>query len=175
MPLEAQATAGVIFWVGMAIAVLISLRVWKGPTEDDARDLIDSTIEGRPLSTWTDRPAKTDTQSWNLWQAHRDRMAALAAKAGKLDVRPHWKQADPLWLRYVTPAAVVIAVVVAGATGANVLDRMKKGFFPDFGALVGAHKLNIEAWITPPAYTGTAPFLLTPGQSAKVPAHSEIT
>jgi hypothetical protein len=166
MPIEAQAATGVIFWVGMAIMVLISLRVWKGPTDDDARDLIDSTIEGRPLSTWTDRPAKTDAQSWNLWQAHRDRMAALATKMGKLDISPQWRQADPAWLRVVTPSLVIIAVVIAGV---NTPDRLRKGFFPDFGALVGAHKLTVEAWITPPSYTGTAPFLLTSGEPAKVP------
>ena len=40
---------------------------------------------------------------------------------------------------------------------------MGKGLFPDFGALFGAHTLKIEAWITPPAYTGSAPFVLTPG------------
>jgi len=172
MPLEAQATAGVIFWVGMAVAVLIGLRVWKGPTEDDARDLIDSAIEGRPLSVWTDRPARTDAYSWKLWQAHRDRMAALAAKSGRLDVAPHWRQADPLWLRAVVPVAVIITVVIAGA---NTPDRMYKGLFPDFGALFGAHKLTVEAWITPPEYTGSAPFILTPGEVAKVPEHSEIT
>ncbi len=172
MPLEAQATAGVIFWVGLAAMVLVSLRVWKGPSDDDARDLIDSTIEGRPLSAWADRPARTDQQTWKLWQAHRDRMAALAAKIGKLDVAPQWKQADPFWLRAVAPALVLIAVIVAGAATP---DRVWKGLFPDFGALVGAHKLTIEAWITPPPYTGSAPFVLTSGEAVKVPEHSEIT
>ena len=76
MPLEAQATTGVIFWVGFITTALIGWKVWKAPTDDEARDLIDSAIEGRPLSTWTDRPAKPDTTGWTLWQEHRDRMAA---------------------------------------------------------------------------------------------------
>ncbi len=78
----------------------------------------------------------------------------------------------PAWLRVVTPSLVIIAVVIAGV---NTPDRLRKGFFPDFGALVGAHKLTVEAWITPPSYTGTAPFLLTSGEPAKVPQGSEIT
>ncbi|HEX5008746.1 MAG TPA: DUF4175 family protein, partial [Hyphomonadaceae bacterium] len=172
MPLEAQATTGVIFWVGFLICVLIGLKVWKAPTDDDARDLIDSNIEGRPLSVWTDRPARADTLTWKLWQEHRDRMAALAAKLGRLDVSAHWRQADPIWLRFIVPVLVAIAAVFAGAAG---LDRMNKGLFPDFGALFGAHKLNVEAWVTPPAYTGSAPFVLTPGEVAHTPEGSEVT
>ena len=52
---------------------------------------------------------------------------------------------------------------------------MSKGLFPDFGALFGAHKLKVEAWITPPTYTGSAPFVLTPGEVAKAPEGSEVT
>lgn len=166
MPLEAQATAGVIFWVGMLAMALIGIRVWKGPTEDDARDLIDSQIEGRPLSVFTDRPARPDELTWELWQEHRDRMAALAARARRFDLAPHWRQADPLWLRAVVPVLFIVVAVIAGA---NAPARMYKGLFPDFGALFGAHKLTVEAWITPPDYTGSAPFILTSGEAQKVP------
>ena len=172
LPVEIQATIGVVFWVGLITTILIGLKVWHAPTEDEARDLIDASIEGRPLSTWNDRPSKIDTTGWTLWQEHRDRMAALALRAGRIDVRPHWKQADPFYLRYAAPALIVIAGVVAGTA---VIDRFSKGLFPDYGALFGAHTLKIEAWITPPAYTGSAPFVLTPGQAAKAPEGSEVT
>jgi len=172
MPPEWQATAGVVFWVGFITVVLIGLKVWRRPTEDEARDLIDNAIEGRPLSVWNDRPAKADKQGMTLWREHRDRMAALAAQAGKLDVRPHWRQADPFYLRLAVPAVLVVAGVVANTSAP---DRMGKGLFPDFGALFGAHTLKVEAWVTPPAYTGSAPFVLTPGQVAKAPEGSEVT
>ncbi len=172
MPIEAQAATGVVFWVGFITAVLIGWKVWRKPTDDEARDLIDSAIEGRPLSTWVDRPARPDTAGWTLWQEHRDRMAALAANAGKLDVRAQWKQADPLYLRLAAPALIVVAGVIAGTA---VIDRMGKGLFPDIGALFGAHTLKIEAWATPPAYTGSAPFMLTPGELARAPEGSEVT
>ena len=124
MPLEAQATTGVIFWVGFITAILIGWKVWRAPSDDEARDLIDSAIEGRPLSVWTDRPANPDTTAWTLWQEHRDRMAALAAKVGKLDVRPHWKQADPLYLRLAAPALIIVAGVFANTAAP---DRMYRG------------------------------------------------
>ena len=172
LPLEAQATVGVVFWLGIVTSALIGWKVWRAPSDDEARDLIDSAIEGRPLSVWTDRPARPDTTGWTLWQEHRDRMAALAAKVGKLDVRPHWKQADPLYLRLAAPALIIIAGVYANVAAP---DRLYRGLFPDFGALFGAHTLKIEAWITPPVYTGSAPFVLTSGEPAKAPEGSEVT
>ena len=169
---EIQATIGVVFWIGVLTTSLIGLKVWEAPTDDEARDLIDGTIEGRPLRALADRPAKADAAGWTLWQEHRNRMTALALKQGRIDVRPQWKQADPFYLRFAAPAVLVVAGAIAGLT---VVDRMGKGLFPDYGALFGAHTLKIEAWITPPGYTGTAPFVLTPGQSAKAPEGSEVT
>lgn len=169
---EIQATIGVVFWAGFVITFLIGLKVWQAPTDDEARDLIDGKIEGRPLSTWTDRPATADANGWTLWQEHRNRMAELALRQGKVDVRPQWKQADPLYLRFAAPAVLVIAAAVANTA---VIERTGKGLFPDYGALFGAHTLKVEAWITPPAYTGTAPFVLTPGEVAKAPEGSEVT
>lgn len=171
-PLEAQAAAGVVFWFGLAIAAWLSLHRWRAPTDADARDLIDSAIEGRPLSTWTDRPARADTQTWALWSAHRDRLAALAARLGRINLRPAWKDADPFYLRLVVPALVIVAGLFAGPA---TLERLQRGLAPDFGALFGAHKLTVEAWITPPAYTGSAPFLLTSGEPARAPEGSEVT
>ena len=78
-PPEARAIVGVIFYVGLALAIWASFLRWHPPTEQDARDLIDEAIEGRPLSVWTDRPARADAITWRLWSEHRDRMAALAA------------------------------------------------------------------------------------------------
>ena len=55
MPIEAQATTGVVFWVGFIAAALIGWKVWHPPTDDEARDLIDSAadlIRERPLASF---------------------------------------------------------------------------------------------------------------------------
>jgi hypothetical protein len=40
MPPEAQAMAGVVFWIGLLTFALLGLKVWRNPTEDEARDLL---------------------------------------------------------------------------------------------------------------------------------------
>jgi len=58
LPPEVQATIGVVFWIGLLTAALIGFKVWHSPTDDEARDLIDGSIEGRPLRAWADRRRK---------------------------------------------------------------------------------------------------------------------
>ncbi len=172
LPPEGQAIQGVVFWSGALLLGWYAFAAFRKPTDEDARRLIDSRIEGRPLSAWADRPASADSATWSLWSAHRDRMAALAAKMGRINLAPEWRAADPLWLRVVAPVLVIIAAIVAGP---QLLDRARNGAAPDIGALFGAHKLTVEAWITPPAYTGSAPFVLTDGQTARAHQGSEVT
>lgn len=172
LPLESRAVLGLIFWLGLAATAWFSFKRWKRPTDSEARNLIDEQVEGRPLSVWVDRPSRSDTQTWKLWSAHRDRMAALAVDVRKFRMGERWKKIDPLYLRFIAPVLVLAAALFAGANG---MDRLRAGMAPDFGAMFGAHKLTVEAWITPPTYTGRAPFLLTSGESATAPEGSEMT
>jgi hypothetical protein len=167
-----RAATGVVFYAGLAVSIWLALRGWRPPSDQDARELIDDSIEGRPLSAWTDRPARADEDTWRLWAEHRDRMAAMAARAAPLSFRRQWKEADPLFLRALLPALLVIAALLAGPRGH---ERLLAGLAPDVGALFGAHTLKVEAWITPPDYTGDAPFVLTSGETANAPQGSEIT
>ncbi len=172
IPLESRAVLGVIFWLGLAATIWLAFKKWRAPTDSEARNLIDEQVEGRPLSVWVDRPSRSDTQTWKLWSAHRDRMAALAVGVRKFDMAGRWKRTDPLYLRFIAPVLVLAAALFAGANGP---DRIRAGLAPDFGAMFGAHKLTVEAWITPPVYTGRAPFLLSSGESATAPEGSEMT
>ena len=167
-----KAASGLTFYVGLAVTFFIGLKSWRRPSDQDARDLIDDMIEGRPLSAWADRPARTDDDGWRLWSAHRERMAAMAARAGALSFRRQWKEADPLYLRAIIPIVLLAAGLAAGPKSG---ERLIAGLTPDVGALFGAHTLKVEAWITPPAYTGDAPFVLTPGETANAPQGSEVT
>jgi hypothetical protein len=172
IPLETQALASLVFYLGAAAGVWLCFKRWRSPTDDEARDLIDQSVEGRPMEAWSDRPVKSDPLAWKLWTAHRDRMAKLAVGVKGFNYKPFWKREDPLYLRLAAPGLVILAGVIA-LTSAP--DRLRAGFAPDFGALVGAHKLSVEAWVTPPAYTGEPPSVLIPGQAYTAPEGSEIT
>jgi hypothetical protein len=172
LPLEAQAAIGVVFWLGLAVAVWWGFARWRKPTDAEGRARIDAQVEGRPMSVWADRPARADEAGWKLWAAHRDRMAALVSNVRRFDVSDRWRAEDPWRLRFIVPVLVLAAVAFANV---NAPGRMGRGLAPDFGALFGAHKLAVEAWITPPPYTGAAPFVLTAGQSATAPEGSEVT
>ncbi len=89
----------------------------------------------------------------------------IASAFGKLIARlkPSWPaprtdRKDP----YAIRAALLLAVVAALlATGGNVLDRLRAAFTP---AASGAPALlRLDAWVTPPVYTGLAPIVLADG------------
>jgi hypothetical protein len=169
---EARAVLGLVFYAGLIWLAWRATRRWRAPSDMDGRTLIDDAVEGRPMSVWADRPARADKDGWELWEAHRERMAALAMGVRRFDLRGLWQSTDPFYTRLIAPLVVLAAALLAGTAGP---DRLARGLAPDIGALFGAHRLTVEAWITPPPYTGAAPFVLTSGQGAKAPEGSEVT
>ena len=86
-------------------------------------------------------------------------------------LRPSWPaprtdRKDP----YAVRAALLLGVVAAAlAAGGNVSDRLRAAFAP---AATSAPMLRLDAWVTPPVYTGIAPIVLADG-SEKVGAGAE--
>jgi len=171
-PAEAQAAQGLFAYAILILLLVRARRSYRAPSTAEAQDLLDRSIEGRPFSLAEARPAAPTEEGWELWRAHRERMARLALRSGRPDLGAAWKAADPWRLRFIVPALVLVLAILAGAAGPG---RLAQGFRPDIGALFGAHRLAVEAWITPPAYTGSPPFVLTPRETAKAPEGSEVT
>lgn len=171
-PAALAAAAGLVFYAGGAWLVWRSLRRWRRPTDAEARGLIDEQVEGRPLSSWTDRPVGANRDAHVLWEAHRERLARVALGVRRLDLSRRWRRADPFHLRFAAPAVLVLAAAFAGGQAP---DRLRSGLAPDFGALFGADRLAVEAWITPPVYTGDAPVVLTSGEAMLAPEGSVVT
>ncbi|MBR0675703.1 DUF4175 domain-containing protein, partial [Roseomonas alkaliterrae] len=68
-------------------------------------------------------------------------------------------------------------VAALGIAGAEAPERLRRALTPHFGAaaLPTAQAMRLEAWITPPAYTGAAPvFLEARGGAVVVPAGSRL-
>lgn len=114
----------------------------------------------RPLGAYEDTLAP-GTGGDGLWQAHKRWAAStlsrlrLAAPSSRLSLR------DP----YVLRAGLVIVLFVAVAgTPAGRLERLGAALWPGggFGGAAG----QVDAWITPPAYTGRPPIYLSLDRSA---------
>jgi uncharacterized protein (TIGR02302 family) len=173
---------GLFLFVLLALAAalpLIRLRVPSVP--DGLRRLDQGSGEAhRPASAIADRIASNDkdpvTQA--LWRAHVERalMSAHKFKAGM--PQPRLGLRDPIALR-----ALVLLLVVASffAAGGDRVRRITAAF--DWQGVVAPPNFRVDAWVTPPLYTGRPPVMLPglrPGESAQaaapvaVPAGSQL-
>jgi uncharacterized protein (TIGR02302 family) len=181
LPPIAHAVVFFLFAVVIAAAVvpLIMLRV---PSATDGLRRLDrsSGETHRPATAVADEIAanRNDPIAQALWRAHVERalMSARKLKAGwpspRLAVR------DPMALR-----ALVLILVVASffAAGGDRWKRVTAAF--DWSGVVTPANFRIDAWITPPVYTGRPPVMLPglrPGETSQasatvsVPAGSQL-
>jgi uncharacterized protein (TIGR02302 family) len=168
---------GVLVLVALSSVVLLvrGLRGIRIP-DDGAADHRLETRSGlihRPLSVLTDKPAMTDSVGVALWQAHA---ARAIAQIGRLHVgvpRPGLARRDPRALRYALLMSVLASLFIANLDAPG---RLYAAVTPSLPVTPGAPATELQAWITPPAYTRIAPiFLKAEGGTASVPAGSHLT
>ena len=176
VPVVALVTLGFLL-AALALAVRRVRRLARpSPVLVDRRLEIASALPHRPLATLRDRPAVTGALAASgsaLWSAHRDRAA------GALDgLRAGWPKpaiaAIDRWrLRFAIPALLVLVVAGAG-TGSGPL--LLAALLPGVAAMPGPAG-RIEAWITPPTFSGMAPIFLRDNDQnpAPVPAGSRLS
>jgi uncharacterized protein (TIGR02302 family) len=116
-----------------------------------------SGLDHRPLAVLTDRPATDDPMGLALWQAHRRRAADRLARLRIGMPRPGLAARDRHALRAGIGLAAVAALVVAGGEAP---ERLRRALLPALAAPPAPVPLKLEAWATPPAYTGAAPIFL---------------
>ena len=173
MTASLAAIATLIFLVGSVFFILQGGRRFTPVSREDAARVLDRQSDLRPVSSLTDRPAATHRDSQGLWQKHRARLLEEVSRLRLPSLAREWGRLDPYWMRAALPAALILLTVLAGNDAAS---RLQRALFPDYGALVGADNMVVEAWITPPDHTGRAPIFLTPGlQNVRVPEGSEVT
>ncbi|MDW6026105.1 TIGR02302 family protein [Mesorhizobium sp. BAC0120] len=166
-----------------ALAALYMLRFFRMPTsaEIDRRIEAANRLEHNPLSAQSDRPGGSRSAFADaLWREHQKRMAErLAGVSGDLPLT-RVPERDPWALR----AAVALLFIVAFGFSFSPFGGSPRDAFR---ARVGMDSIppRIDAWVTPPAYTGKAPIFLTSNANAKnananagstvtVPAGSEV-
>jgi uncharacterized protein (TIGR02302 family) len=172
---------GLLAVTGLLIAALLlrGLRTLVAPDDKaaDRRLELASGLLHRPLGVLTDRPARgisgPDTASMALWQAHVARAMASIRRLRVGLPRPGLAQRDPRALRAALLLALLSALVIAGDDAPS---RLALAMQPTLPRETSPPATELQAWITPPAYTRLAPVFLRPGSSTvSVPAGAHLT
>ena len=151
-PLEAVWGVGVIAVLGFGAALYHGVTRFRWPGMAEARDRLDRTLPGRPLTAISDSQAigAGDAASEEVWQAHVARMTERAKGAQAVSPDLRLSDRDPYALRYVALLAFVMAVMFGSVWRvASVADMAPGG-----GGAALAAGPAWEGWIEPPAYTG---------------------
>ncbi|MEF2553660.1 TIGR02302 family protein [Aurantimonas sp. A2-1-M11] len=163
---------------GLAVLALVALwrsRTLRLPTGADVDSRIErvSRLPHQPLQAQEQRVVTDDPFSAALWRAHQRRMAERLQHLRGGAPATRTERLDPFGLRALVALLLVTAFAFSyGPGGGRVVDALA----PDEAELVAAAR--VDAWVTPPAYTGRAPiFLADLGASAdpvSVPEGSEL-
>ncbi len=139
-----------------AFASIFTLRV---PNRTDALRRLDrnSGLAHRPATAMSDAIAvpTEDLHALALWRAHIER-ALRAARTLRAGVpRPRLALRDPFALRALV---LVLAVSSFIAAGGERTKRLAAAF--DWQGVMAAANFRIDAWVSPPTYTGKPPVIL---------------
>jgi uncharacterized protein (TIGR02302 family) len=168
LPPLARAALVVVFALG-ALAAFVPFVRLRLPTAAEGLSRLDrrSGLRHRPATAITDTLAVTpdDPCSRALWEAHVERVrnAMLAFKAGWPS--PHVARRDPYALRALVLIAGIATFVAAGGEHWK---RIAAAF--DWQGVVLPANFRVDAWVTPPGYTGKPPIILAgihPGDMAR--------
>lgn len=138
-------------------------------------------IKHRPASSYEDQLGTAPApETARLWATHRQRLAQLVAKLRPSWPSPRTDRRDPYAIRVLFLLGLVVAVLIAGADSRS---RLTAAFSP--AAATKTALLRLDAWVTPPIYTGLAPIILADGsetvgagsesfRALTVPEHSQL-
>ena len=163
--------AGVILFALLLLASLSPLAWLRWPGRAEALARLDHTsgIDHRPATALADRlaPAANDPVMEALWRAHRAHEAERAKNLRAGLPRPRLAWRDPYAIRALVLLAAVASFFLADG---EQMRRITAAF--DWSGAIYPRLYRVDAWVTPPAYTGRAPVLL-PGIRHDEPAPGE--
>ncbi|MBB4955698.1 uncharacterized protein (TIGR02302 family) [Agrobacterium vitis] len=164
-----------IFGFLTALLPLTRLR-WPKTTEADRLLEERNHLPHQPVRAQDDEPAFETPFAVALWQEHQRRMAAKIANLNPGLPRPDIARFDRNGLRAIPALVLVVAFAYSGSNSAGrISDAFRLANTQD-----NQPGLRIDAWITPPGYTGQPPVFLTrrngdAPRDIAVPAQSVVT
>ncbi|MCG7504472.1 TIGR02302 family protein [Mesorhizobium retamae] len=161
-----------------ALASLYPLRLFRLPTasEVDTRIEAANALLHSPVRVQTDKPGgEAGDFAQALWREHQKRMAAKLGSLGTDLPSTGVARHDPWAVRAVVALLLFVALAFSyGPQGGRLSDAFLAAGARD------AVPPRIDAWVTPPNYTGKPPVFLTADATRKditftVPQGSDVT
>ncbi|KQT85839.1 TIGR02302 family protein [Aurantimonas sp. Leaf443] len=141
-----------------ALVAIVRNRHIRLPSAEavDRRIEARSRLDHQPLRAQSDRQSGEDPFAAALWREHQRRMADRLSdlRGGAPDTRS--ERLDPLALRAVVALLLVTAFAFSYGPGGG---RVSDAFAVPPGLEIA--RARVDAWVTPPGYTGRPPIFLT--------------
>ncbi len=171
LPFAARAI-GLGLFVILAVAAAFPLFRFRWPSRQDALSRLDrgTGIRHRPATTLTDTLTTQDPVALALWQAQRERTLASIKRIRAGLPSPRLPLHDPWALR-----ALIVVLMAATYIAAGDERRIRIAAAFDWNGIFAADNVRVDAWVTPPLYTGRPPVILsTANKEATLPASGPL-
>jgi uncharacterized protein (TIGR02302 family) len=157
LPFVARAI-GLGVFVALALASLFPLLRFRWPSREQSLSRLDrgSGIRHRPATALTDTLVTQDPVARALWQAQRERTLASIKRIRAGLPSPRLAIHDPWALR-----ALVVVLLVAAYVAAGDERTMRTMAAFDWNGVLSPANVRVDAWVTPPVYTGKPPIILS--------------
>ena len=165
LPFLARAI-GVGLFALAAVAALFPFTRFRWPTREEALGRLDrgTGIRHRPATALTDTLSTKDPIAQALWQEQRERTLASIKRIRAGLPSPRLPIHDPWALRALVMVMLAAAYFAAGDERAM---RIAAAF--DWNGVLAPANVRVDAWVTPPAYTGKPPVILSANKDAASP------
>nr|WP_275064830.1 MULTISPECIES: TIGR02302 family protein [Bartonella] len=157
---------------GVSLFFLIGFRFPTMREVDQRLERVND-LKHQPLNIQTDHLCSENEEDFSavIWREHQRRMAKqlVHLKTGFISLNS--AAYDPLALRALCVLLFVCAFSFSfGSRGGRLADAF------DFRPVVDEKFMRIDAWVTPPAYTGMAPIYLTKDEKTQleIPEGSDV-
>jgi uncharacterized protein (TIGR02302 family) len=168
LPFAARLAGAGLFLV-LALAALLPMVRFRWPTRQEGLTRLDrgTGIRHRPATALTDTLTNRDPVAQALWQAQRERTLASIKRIRAGLPSPRLVIHDPWALR-----ALVIVLLVATYVAAGDERSMRVAAAFDWNGMLAPANVRVDAWLTPPAYTGKPPIILSAANKEAAAADS---
>ena len=165
LPFLARAI-GIGLFALLALAALFPLSRFRWPTREEALSRLDrgTGIRHRPATALTDTLSTKDPIAQALWREQRERTLASIKRIRAGLPSPRLPIHDPWALRALVMVMLAAAYVAAGDERTM---RIAAAF--DWNGVLAPANVRVDAWVTPPLYTGKPPVILSAARDAALP------